>query len=95
MDESLVKWVKRVTQGNETTVLAGPNVMMKAEFTIDASTSPKSIDYLNKGKGQRGIYEFEGNVLKIYMAAPGSPRPARFEASPKVGSTLTIWKGRR
>jgi uncharacterized protein (TIGR03067 family) len=92
MDESMVKWVKRVTQGNETTVLAGPNVMMKAEFTIDASASPKTIGYLNKGKGQRGIYEFEGSVLKIYMAAPGSPRPTGFEEAPKKGSTLTVWK---
>jgi uncharacterized protein (TIGR03067 family) len=92
MDESMVKWVKRVTHGNETSVLAGPNVMLKAEFTIDASASPKTIDYLNKGKGQHGIYEFEGNVLKIYMAAPGSPRPTGFEAVPGKGSTLTVWK---
>jgi uncharacterized protein (TIGR03067 family) len=92
MDESFLKWVKRVTQGNVTTVLAGPNVMLKAEFTIDSSKSPKTIDYLDKGKGQHGIYEFEGDVLKIYMAAAGSPRPTGFGAAPSKGSTLTIWK---
>jgi uncharacterized protein (TIGR03067 family) len=92
MDESMVKWVRRVTHGNETKVLAGSNVMMQAEFTVDASKSPKNIDYLSKGKTQSGIYAFEGEVLKIYMAAPGSSRPTRFDAAHGKGSTLTVWR---
>lgn len=92
MDESMVKWVRRVTQGNQTTVYAGPNIMMQAEFTIDSSTSPKAIDYVSKGKKQYGIYEFDGDVLKIYMTSSGAPRPTRFDAAPGKGSTLTVWK---
>jgi uncharacterized protein (TIGR03067 family) len=97
MDESHVQWVKRVTRGRETTVLAGPNVMMKAEFAIDSSRSPKTIDYLNtggpnKGKIQLGIYKFAGDLLKIYMAAPGDLRPGQFDAAPGAPGTLTVWK---
>ena len=97
MDESLVKWVKRVTRGNQTTVVAGPQVMMKVEFSIDSAKSPKAIDYLNlaganKGKKQCGIFELAGDVLRVCVAAPGDPRPAEFTSVPGDGRTLTVWK---
>jgi uncharacterized protein (TIGR03067 family) len=84
MDESVVKWVKRATLGNQTTVFAGPQTIMKLEFTSDSSQSPKTIDYLNtagsnKGKTQHGIYEFDGDA-----------RPTEFQ--PGDGGTLTVWK---
>jgi uncharacterized protein (TIGR03067 family) len=97
MDPSAVQWVKRVTQGNQTTVMAGPQTMLKVEFACDASASPKTIDYrnlagANKGKTQYGIYEFDGDVLKFCVAAPGAPRPAQFQSGPGDGRTLTVWK---
>src|SRR5262249_40267174 len=97
MDESMVAWCKRVTQGNQTTVYAGPNIMMQAEFSADASTTPKSIDYINragthKGKAQQGIYGFEGTLLKINMAPPGGARPSEFMSTPRDGRALTVWR---
>jgi uncharacterized protein (TIGR03067 family) len=97
MEESLLKWVKRVTQGNLTTVVAGPQVMLKVEFTHDSSKSPKTIDYLNqagshKGKTQLGIYQVEDGLLRICVAAPGAARPKKFHSAPGDGSTLTEWK---
>ena len=97
MDQSNVQWVKRVTQGNQTTVYAGPQVMLKVEFTSDSSKSPKAIDYFNlagsnKGKTQLGIYEFEEEVLKFCVAAPGAARPTKFQSAPGDGGTLTVWK---
>ncbi|MBZ5606687.1 MAG: TIGR03067 domain-containing protein [Acidobacteriia bacterium] len=97
MDQSLVEWVKRNTTGNLTTVIAGPNVMLKAEFTTDPSKSPKAIDYFNlagsnKGKTQLGIYQIEGELLKVHIAAPGAPRPKTFEPAKVKGDTLTVWK---
>jgi uncharacterized protein (TIGR03067 family) len=95
MDASLVQWVKRVTQGNRTVVLAGPQTMLKVAFTIDASQSPAWIDYVNlagshKGKSQQGIYKLEGDVLTVCTAAPGCARPRDFE--PGAGRSLTVWK---
>jgi uncharacterized protein (TIGR03067 family) len=97
MDPSAVGWVKRVTHGSETTVYAGPQTMMKMEFTSDASKSPKTIDYVNtagsnKGKTQQGIYEFEGEMLKICVAAPGGQRPKQFQSDRGDGRTFTVWK---
>jgi uncharacterized protein (TIGR03067 family) len=95
MKDADVQWVKRVTRGNQTTVYAGPQVMLKVEFTHDPSKSPKATDYLNmagpnKGKTQYGIYEFEGGLLKFHVAAAGAKRPTDFKAGNR--STLTIWK---
>lgn len=97
MDQSLVQWVKRMTRGNRITVMAGPQVMMQVTFTTDPSQSPKAIEYVNlagtnKGKAQSGIYALEGDLLKVCVAAPGSPRPAAFESVKGDGRTLTVWK---
>ena len=96
MDDDTVKWVKRVTHGRQTTVYAGPQVMMAFEFDYDASKSPKTIDYThtagtNQGKRQLGVYELEGRRLTVLMAAPGAPRPKRLDAAPGKGETLTVW----
>lgn len=96
MDPSMVQWVKRVFQGDQTSVLAGPQTMMKAVFMLDPSQSPKAIDYQNiagshKGKAQLGVYEFNGKVLKICMAEPGAARPTEFESTKGDGRALTVW----
>jgi uncharacterized protein (TIGR03067 family) len=99
MEEALVRWVKRYTTGNETIVKAGPQTMLKVQFTYDASKSPKTIDYLNlaggqKGKTQLGIYEFEGGLLKVCVAPPGATRPEEFKSVAGDARTLTVWKKR-
>jgi len=51
---------KRVCKGDETTVVVGGQLLMKAKFTLDPSKKPKSIDYRvtggpNAGKTQLGV----------------------------------------
>ena len=97
MKKSDVQWVKRVTEGNEVKVIAGPQVLMQMEFTHDGSKSPKTIDYVNtaganKGKTQEGIYELDGDILKICVGAPGSARPAQFESVAGDGRSFTVWR---
>jgi uncharacterized protein (TIGR03067 family) len=97
MDDSMTQWVKRVTEGNVSTVTAGPQTMLKVEFTADASKSPKTIDYVNlagahKGKKQAGIYEFEGELLKICVSGPGLARPSEFVSKPGDLRAFTVWK---
>ena len=47
MAENMVKWCRRITRGNTTSVVAGPQTMLKATFTLDASREPQEIDYVN------------------------------------------------
>jgi len=97
MDQSTVKWCKRITRGNVTRVVAGPQVFLNASFTLDDSRKPHAIDYINlegatKGKSQAGIFELSGDVLKICMSAPGKPRPANFSSKPGDNRSYTTWR---
>jgi uncharacterized protein (TIGR03067 family) len=97
LEQSAVKWVKRITRGSLTKVVAGSQIMLQVEFTTDESHSPHQIDYVNtgganKGKTQQGIYEFEDGVLRVCVAAPRDDRPGEFRSAPGDGRTFTTWK---
>jgi uncharacterized protein (TIGR03067 family) len=97
MEQSMVKWCKRLTRGNVTRVVAGPQVFLNASFILDSSKKPHAIDYVNlagvsKGKSQAGIFELSGDILKICMAAPGKPRPANFSSKPGDNRSYTTWR---
>lgn len=93
----MIKWCRRITRGGVTTVMAGPQVMLKATFTLDLSLNPPGVEYKNlarphAGKSQLGIFELAGGTLKICMAAPGRPRPAEFASKKKDGRSYTTWR---
>ena len=97
MEESAVQWVKRSTVGDQIAIQAGPQTLMKMTFTCDSSKSPKTIDYVhtagtNKGKTQLGIYELQGDVLRICMGVAGGARAKKFESVRGNGLTLSVWK---
>ena len=94
--DDMVKWCTRTTRGDHTVVMAGPQTMVNARFTLDRSNNPRAIDYVNlhgsaKGKTQLGIYQLDGDRLAVCMSPPGKPRPASFDSSPRDGRSLTVW----
>jgi uncharacterized protein (TIGR03067 family) len=100
LKEEMVKWCRRVTRGDITRVVAGPQVMLEARFAVDDSIHPHSIEYenlagSNKGKKQLGICERRGDTLDVCMAAPGKPRPADFASVAGDGRSYTTWKFER
>jgi RNA polymerase sigma factor (sigma-70 family) len=62
-----------------------------ASYTLDASKSPKQIDFGPLGSPpQEAIYSLEGDVLKICVAGPeGGPRPKDFAAN-EGGKTVVL-----
>jgi uncharacterized protein (TIGR03067 family) len=96
-EKSLVKVGKRITTGNETSVLFGPQVYTKAKFTVDPAKAPKTIDLLHshggaQGQMQYGIYEIDGNTLRLALGSPGQDRPTDYSARPGAGHTVVTWK---
>lgn len=97
MSADMLRWCKRITAGNVTTVVAGPQTMLKAAFTIDALASPHRIDYenlegANARRKQAGIFRLDGDALEICMAAPGKSRPSEFASTKGDGRSYTAWK---
>ena len=97
IETSMVKYGRRVTRGNQTTVVFGSQVFLKSTFTLDPAAAPRTIDFMHtegmhKGKTQLGIYECDGTRLRLSAAAPGQPRPADFGSKPGDGRTVAEWK---
>ncbi len=93
----MLKHSKRVCQGDETTVVIGGQLLLKAKFTLDPSKKPKTIDYqitagANSGKTQLGIYELDGDTVKFCFSTPGQERPAGFATKAGDGCTSSVWK---
>jgi uncharacterized protein (TIGR03067 family) len=97
MPGDMLKQMKRVCKGDETTTTLGGQVFMKAKITIDPSKKPKTIDYqmtdgFTKGKKQLGIYELDGDTFKSCFGAAGAERPKDFASEPGDHRTLSVWK---
>ena len=49
---------------------------LRSNFQIDFSANPRTFDWLQTGNQKYlGLYQFQGNSLKLTVALPGQPRP--------------------
>jgi uncharacterized protein (TIGR03067 family) len=90
--DEVVKGFKFTIDDKTYTNLMGTQVVEEGGYKIDASKSPKTIDFEIKkgpdvGKRQLGIYKIEADKLTIVVAQAGSEeRPKSFKVDPE--STL-------
>jgi uncharacterized protein (TIGR03067 family) len=97
LPDEVVNNLKFVIKGDKAVVMGVPDVVKQyAEMTfkIDASTTPKSIDFKiaagdNKGDEVEAIYEFKGeDEIKICGKLVGKERPGEF--STKEGDNRVV-----
>jgi len=85
----------RTVKGDQYTVFLFDKAIFKGTFKIDASKKPKTIDAFAPGMPDKpilGIYEIDGDTLKICSAPPGKERPTDFTAKKDSGHSLLIWE---
>jgi uncharacterized protein (TIGR03067 family) len=63
-----------------------------AQYKLDPTASPKTIDIIRKDEVTLGIYELEGDTLRICLAKD-LRRPTKFESKSETGrNALVIFK---
>lgn len=86
-----------VFDGDKHTVTRGSEVIQVGRQTLDPSRSPKAIDVTmtegpSKGTVMLGIYEFDGDTLKVCFDAEGKKRPAEFTSPPGSPTFVNVHK---
>jgi uncharacterized protein (TIGR03067 family) len=59
---------------------------------LDSSKKPKEIDLELNDRTLKGIYEIDGEVLKISYRLEGDQRPTEFASKPDSGVVLVVHK---
>jgi uncharacterized protein (TIGR03067 family) len=81
------KDAKVVFAGDKLT-LKNKDFMLEGTFKLDPGKKPKEIDVDFNGKPGKGIYQLEGDTLKIAHGETGDPRPKDFTT--KEGDQVTV-----
>jgi uncharacterized protein (TIGR03067 family) len=90
--EDAIKDLKWVIKGNTITLKGDEGKNFELRFKLDAAQKPKTIDLINPERKQtvQGIYQLDGNTLKLCVGVPGEKRPATFVTGEDLNVALFI-----
>ena len=92
-----IKEVTLTFEGDKYTVKNGKDVIQVGAQKLDASKSPKTLDGtvtegFGKGAVMPGIYEIDGDTLKVCYDEEGKKRPTEFKTAAGLQTTLVVYK---
>jgi uncharacterized protein (TIGR03067 family) len=95
-----LKGLHVVMTEDQRTVKAGTEVLAQGPYRIDPAARPREIDLTVtqgafKGHVLLGIYEVDGDTLRVCLALKGGPRPTEMASKSGSGHTLTLHRKRR
>ena len=84
-------------EGHKHTVKKSDEVIQVGTQKLDPSKSPKTIDVTmaegpNKGTVMLGIYEIDGDTLKVCFDPQGKKRPTEFKSAPGSENFVNVHK---
>ena len=62
----------------------------ESTYTLDWSTSPKSIDLTSNGEKKLGIYDLQGDTLRLCISENTDDRPTAFDSQPDSVNDLVL-----
>ncbi len=90
--------VSQIYQGEKATTTLAGRPYLKEKIIVDSSRTPKTIDFeMANGSGKSikklGIYQLDGDSLRLCIANPGDDRPTTFSRRKEEGGgALSVWK---
>jgi uncharacterized protein (TIGR03067 family) len=92
-----LKGVILIFDGHKHTVRKGDEVIQVGTQKLDPSKLPKTIDVTmtegpSKGTVMLGIYEFDGDTLKVCFDPQGKKRPTEFKSPPGSENFVNVHK---
>jgi len=93
--EEQIKKLQLVFTGDKFEVSDGDTNVMKGNFVVDPSKKPKAIDLKStegrhQGETTEGIYEWDGDNLKICLMMPGKGRPEKVPSTEENRAFLLV-----
>jgi uncharacterized protein (TIGR03067 family) len=91
LPDEVIKHVQLIFAGDKLTTKHKDRAT-DAKFKLRPEPTPKEIDLDLDGSVGRGIYDLEGDNLKILHGEVGNPRPTTFDVKEPSGLTLLVLK---
>jgi len=94
--EDFKDW-KAVYEGNRVTLRAGDRVRRRGIITLDPARKPKAINTWDQDGPYEdqtvpGIYQLDGETLKLCFARPGAERPKEFTTKAGPGVVSCVYR---
>ncbi len=86
LSDEMIQHIKLIFAGDKLTT-KHKDRKTEATFKLDSNKTLKEIDLEMEGSVGKGIYQLDGDTLKIVHGEVGDARPKDF---PKAGSGLTV-----
>jgi uncharacterized protein (TIGR03067 family) len=88
---------KLIVKDGKYTVFFGGMQIATGTIKLDTSKKPKQLDAIaedgpTKGMAMPGIYQIEGETMKVCFAQPGKDRPTEFTTKEGSGQMLLSYK---
>ncbi len=96
-DREILKKMRLIVKNGAYTVFFDDEKLSTGTFRLDASQQPHTIDATRsdseaRGKVERGIYRFKGEVFEVVFAAAGQPRPTEFRTRANTQEMFIVYK---
>ena len=92
LSDERIESIKIVIAADKITVNVADNTRVST-YKIDPAQKPKTIDLTNEmDQTAPGIYELDGDNLKVCWNQGGSERPKKFESKPDTQVRLMVFK---
>jgi uncharacterized protein (TIGR03067 family) len=88
-----------VYEGNRITLRDGDRVRRRGIVTLDPTRKPKAINTWDQDGPYEdqtvpGIYELDGDTLRLCFSRPGSERPKEFDTKTRPGVLYCVYRRR-